>query len=144
MNDDTISLLGECNSGIKMAVASIDEVLPATESPKLRQQLVHCKQAHEDLGSQTHELLEHFGSDGKEPSPVARGMSWLKTNAKLTVHPGDSTVAELMIDGCHMGVKSLSRYQNQYPTADESAMEIASSLISLEEQLGSELRTYLS
>ena len=35
------------------------------------------------------------------------------------------TVADLMTDGCNMGVKSLSRYLNQYKAADEQSKNIA-------------------
>jgi hypothetical protein len=42
-----------------------------------------------------------------------------------------------------MGVKSLSRYLNQYPTADAKAKELATRLVSLEEEMSKHLRAYL-
>ena len=48
-----------------------------------------------------------------------------------------------MTDGCNMGVKSLARYLNQYEAADEFSKDIAKRLISLEEQLGADIRRYL-
>ena len=74
---------------------------------------------------------------------MSRGMSWLKTNAKLAVDDSDSMIAELMTDGCDMGVKSLTRYQNQYPAASGHARALAGQLIDAEEQLSNELRRYL-
>lgn len=38
-NKDTLCLLKECDSGTKMAVSSIDEILDKTEEPKLKQLL---------------------------------------------------------------------------------------------------------
>ena len=70
-------------------------------------------------------------------------MAWLKTNWKLTVRPGDATVADLIVDGCNMGVKSLTRYQNQFPAASVHARALAGQLIDAEEQLSNELRRYL-
>ena len=70
-------------------------------------------------------------------------MSKLKTSAKLAADPSDATVADLMSDGCHMGVKSLSRYLNQYKAADESSKDITKRLIALEEELDKEVRAYL-
>ena len=46
-------------------------------------------------------------------------------------------------DGCNMGVKSLTRYQNQYPAASGHARALAGQLIDAEEQLSNELRRYL-
>ena len=74
---------------------------------------------------------------------MARGMSWLKTSTKLAVSPADETVADLITDGCNMGVKSLSRYLNQYEAADETSKDIAKRLIRLEEQLAVDIRKFL-
>ena len=52
-------------------------------------------------------------------------------------------IAELMTDGCNMGVKSLSRYLNQYKAADDRAKAITKKLINLETDLCSDLRVYL-
>jgi len=100
---DTIHLLSECNAGIKMGVSSIDEAMPAVESPHLRQILTSSKQAHQQLGSETHRMLTLRHADGKDPNPIAQGMSWIKTNVMLAVDPADGTVASLITDGCQWG-----------------------------------------
>lgn len=79
----------------------------------------------------------------KEPNVMAQGMSWIKTNMKLAMNTSDETLAELMTDGCNMGVKSLSRYLNQYKAADDRAKAITKKLINLETDLCSDLRVYL-
>ena len=79
----------------------------------------------------------------KEPNVMAQGMSWIKTNIKLAMNTSDETLAELMTDGCNMGVKSLSRYLNQYKAADDRAKAITKKLIKLETDLCSDLRVYL-
>ena len=81
--------------------------------------------------------------DGKEPNPIAKGMSWVKTNVKLIAKESDSTIADLITDGCNMGVKSLHRYLNQYHQADEGARDIASRLIAQEQRLTDQMRPYL-
>ena len=55
----------------------------------------------------------------------------------------DATIAELMTDGCNMGVKSLNRYLNQYKAADEVSKDMAKRLINLEEKLAVDIRQYL-
>ena len=55
----------------------------------------------------------------------------------------DQTIADLMTDGCNMGVKSLNRYLNQYKAADEVSRDIAKRLIDLEEQLAVDIRKFL-
>ena len=52
-------------------------------------------------------------------------MSWIKTNVKLVMDESDETIADLITDGCNMGVKSLNEYLNQYKAADEKTKDIA-------------------
>ncbi len=141
--DDTIKLLRECDSGIKMGVSSIEDVLDYTRSDELRRTLKTCRDRHETLRREMQELLREYQDEGKEPSPVAKGMSWIKTNMKLVLENSDQTIAELMTDGCNMGVKSLNRYLNQYEYAEEKARDLAKRLIALEEGLAVDIRQYL-
>jgi hypothetical protein len=59
-------------------------------------------------------------------------MSKMKTNMKMGMDHCDETIADLMVDGCDMGIKSLQRYLNKYPAADKSAIDICNRLISIE------------
>ena len=103
IEEDTVKLLRECNAGIKMGVSSIDEVLPKVKSSSLRSSLEKCRSAHGKLGDETHALLAQYGDAGKEPSPMAKGMSWMKANVKLALEESDETVADLITEGCNMG-----------------------------------------
>ena len=67
----------------------------------------------------------------------------MKTNAKLMMEESDATVACLMTDGCNMGIKSLSKYLNQYKAADEASKNLTKELIRLEDQLVKDIRIYL-
>ena len=140
---DTIRLLRECDAGIKMGISSIDDVLDHVKSGDFRQKLKHCKDAHGQLQSEIQTLLDKYQDDGKEPNPIAKGMSWMKTNMKLGMEESDATIADLMTDGCNMGVKSLSKYLNQYRAADETSKDIAKRLVTLEESLAVDIRRYL-
>ncbi|MBE6697218.1 MAG: DUF2383 domain-containing protein [Ruminococcaceae bacterium] len=143
IEQDTIKLLRECDAGVKMGVQSIEEVLDTVKSEQLRGLLDRCKEEHDKLNAELQEQLDRFGDEGKDPSPMAQGMSWIKTNVKLTMHQSDHTVADLMTDGCNMGVKSLSKYLNQYKAADERSKDICKKLIKLEEQLAIDVRDFL-
>jgi hypothetical protein len=143
IEQDTIKLLRECDAGIKMGVASIDDVLPHVQSRELKNILTECKRRHEGLKSELQQRLDRFGDEGKNPNPIAKGMSWMKTNLKMNLEESDATIADLMTDGCDMGVKSLSRYLNQYKAADEYSKDIAKKLIHLEAQLAQDIRGYL-
>lgn len=140
---DTIELLHECDAGIKMGVASIDDVRDYVKSTELKDALTECKSKHEKLKDELQQALERFGAGGKDPNPMAQGMSKIKTNFKLGLDASDATIADLMTDGCNMGIKSLSKYLNQYKAADEKAKDLTKKLISQEQQLLEQMRPYL-
>ena len=56
---------------------------------------------------------------------LAKGMSWMKTNAKVMMDDSDATIADLIVDGCNMGIKTLCRHENQYAAADDAAMKLS-------------------
>ena len=140
---DTIKLLRECDSGVKMGVASIDEVLDKVNNGQFRALLKDCRAEHEKLRLEIQAQLDRFRDEGKNPNPIVKGMSWIKTNMKLGMEDSDATVADLMTDGCNMGVKSLNRYLNEYKAADEISKDIAKRLINLEEKLCVDIRQFL-
>ena len=140
---DTIKLLKECDAGSKMAVTSIDEVLEKVEKSELKQLLQESKNHHEDLGNKIHAALNSHSAEEKEPNPMAKSMSWMKTTMKMGMDHSDKTIADLITDGCNMGIKSLHRYLNQYQTADNKSKDMCNQLVSIEEHLGRELRKYL-
>ena len=143
IEQDTVRLLRECDAGVKMGVASIDQVIDYVKSDTMRHDLASCKAEHTKLGNEIHSLLNKYQDDGKEPNPMAKGMSWLKTNMKLKMERKDSTIADLMTDGCNMGVKSLNKYLNEYKAASEVSKDITKRLINLEERLAIDMRDYL-
>ena len=143
VEQDTIRLLRECDAGVKMGVSSINDVLPYVHAKPFRERLSSCRDEHERLQAEIQTRLDRCHDDGKEPNPVARGMSWMKTEMKLAMKESDSTIADLMTDGCNMGVKSLNKYLNEYKAAEEYSKDITKKLINMEEQLAVDIRQFL-
>ena len=126
-----------------MGTTSIGDVINSVEDKEFRQLLSVCKAEHESLETELETLLDKYQDDGKDPNAMAKGMAWAKTNMMLAVKNKDETIADLMTDGCNMGVKSLNRYLNKYQAADEVSKDITKRLINLEEQLVVDIRKYL-
>ncbi len=143
IESDTIKLLRECDAGVRMGTSSISDVQPHVRSEKLKKLLDTCKDEHDKLNTEIRQLLSKYEDEGKAPNPVAKSMSWMKTTVKLGVDDTDATVADLMTDGCNMGVKSLNRYLNEYEAADEVSKDICKRLINLEEKLAIDIRGFL-
>ena len=143
IEQDTIKLLRECDAGVKMGTSSIEDVLGSVKSDQLEKLLTNCKDEHKKLDREIQKLLHKYNDDGKEPAAIAKGMSWMKTNMKLAMEKSDATIADLMTDGCNMGVKTLNKYLNKYKGADEVSKDITKRLINLEERLTVDIRSFL-
>ncbi len=143
IEQDTVKLLRECDAGIKMGVKSINDVMERVESKELMHLLNACKDEHDKLDKELQELLGKYEDEGKDPNFIAEKMAKIKTEMKLSMNETDNTVADLITDGCNMGVKSLNKYLNQYAAADEKSKDITKKLINLEAQLTVDLRKFL-
>ena len=143
IEQDTVKLLRECDAGIEMGIDSINDVLNYVSSSEFRHVLSENKDEHAVLKSEIEAALHRFHDDGKDPSLIAQGMSKIKTNVTMIMAESDQRAADLITDGCNMGVKSLSKYLNQYKVADETAKDITRRLIYLEESLAKAIRPFL-
>ena len=143
IENDTVRLLRECDAGADMGISAISDVMNRVGSSALKMALNRCKNEHEKLKTEISIMLDCCHDEGKDPSPVAKGMSWRKTNIKMAADESDETAADLLTDGCDMGTKSLWKYLNRYKAASERSRDIAKRLIQLEEDLRTDLRQYL-
>lgn len=143
VESDTVKLLRECDAGVKMGISSIEDVLDYVKSPQLSRLLSESKEEHGKIEGELTEILESYGDEGKRPNPIAKGMSYMKTNMKLTFKESDETISDLMTDGCNMGVKSLNKYLNKYKAADEKSKDICKRIIRVEDELCKNMRAYL-
>lgn len=140
---DTVKLLRECDAGIKMGISSIDDVVDEVRNQDFRELLNESRAQHQKLANEIVGLLVEHGDKGKDPNPMAKSMSWIKTNVKMMADHSDETVADLMVDGCNMGVKSLAKYLNEYQSADEKSKDITKRLVEIEDRLSTDIRPYL-
>lgn len=142
-NEDTIKLLKECDAGAKMGIEGIKEVLDKVENENLKSILEKYLQDHKKLEDKIKGELDKFHDEEKEPNPIAKVMSWMKTNVKLIKGEHDKVIADLMTEGCNMGIKSICRYINQYPNALENIKKLCYDLVELEENFAKDMREYL-
>ena len=62
---------------------------------------------------------------------------------RLAVNNSDNTIADLKIEGANMGIKSLSKYLNEYEYSNDLSKNVVKDLIKVEENLVLNLREFL-
>ena len=140
---DTIELLRESDAGIQMGISAIDEVKDHVKNAEFGKMLDDFQREYAELQNEMQGVLHEYHDEGKDPSPIAKGMVWLKTNVMMAVKETDEEIADLLTDGCNMGIKSLNKYLNEYGGADGRAEDFARRLIELQDRQLKELRRYL-
>ena len=140
---DTIELLRECDAGIQMGISAIDEVKDHVINHEFRIQLDGYQREYAELQNEIQGLLHTYHDEGKDPNPIAKGMAWMKTNMTVAFNEEDSAIADIITDGCNMGIKSLNKYINQYKAADGRAKDFTKRLINLQERQLEGMRRYL-
>lgn len=143
MNNDTINLLKECNAGCKSATNSMEQVMGYVKNEKLKALIDKYNDSHIKLGDECHNMLNELGEQEKDPQKIPAMMAKVGTDMKLMMENTTHKVADLLIDGCNMGIKSLCGYINQYSTADEASTKLARRLVKIEQDFMNDLLEYL-
>lgn len=143
MNMDSLELLKECSSGCKMGMNSIEQVSEYVEDIKLLKVLEKYRDKHNVLLREASELLKQAGKEPEKPGKMASMMSWITTEMKLMMEDDRSQVAKLMMDGCNMGIQSITEKMHEYKNAEKDAVKIAESLVELEEEFHKEMKKFL-
>lgn len=143
MSENTIKLLKECDAGCKMAMDSIAQVEKYAEKEALKKLLDQYQKKHEKLKEEITEQLQKFQKEEQEPDKLASAFAWITTEMKLLMKDNSHQIAKIMMDGCNMGIQSVSEYLNQYPQASQEAKSLAKKLVETEEMFMKELKKFL-
>ena len=143
MNEDTIYLLRECNAGCKSGTNSMEQVKPYISNQELRSIIDEYNDKHIKLGDECHQMLNRYNVEEKDPKVTAKTFSWVSTAMKLKMNNDNHQIADIMIDGCNMGIKSVSEYINKYEAASDESMNLAKNLVKIEQEFMNDLLVYL-
>lgn len=140
---DTTELLKQCDQGVRMGIDAISDMLPKVDDEKLKDLLRKFSDRHNYIKIELDEMLESHGLKSETPNIMAKSMAEMKTDFKMMIKKDDKTAADLMTDGCDMGMKTLTKYLNEYEGAEEKAKDMARRIIKIEEDFEKALREYL-
>lgn len=143
MEEDTRKLLQECNKGCKMAIDSMEQVKGHISDGSLEKLFDEYEEKHRKIEDESSALLDRAGQEEKEPGAAASTFAWMSTGMKLAMNDDNRQIAKLMMDGCNMGIQSISENINKYPEASKESIHIAKDLVKMEEAFMGELKDFL-
>ena len=140
---ETSHLMRKVSSGCKYATESISVALDYAKGRHMRELLTRYNKRHEALKGEVIEALNKRGEGESSHPTMAATMTKLHMNISLSISAKDSRLAELMINGCHMGIKTLYKDKHRCRGASSEAQALADELIGIEEEMMGELYSYL-
>ena len=143
MDKQTVTLLKECNAGCKMAINSMERLSDFLMNGELEQTLTTYKEQHKKLEGESDKLLTELGESGQQPDKIAAAFSWITTEVKLMVKDDSTQIAKLLMNGCNMGIQSISECMNKCPDASHGSISLAKKLVKCEEKLMEDMKKYL-
>ena len=143
MNSDSVMLLKECDAGSKMAVESIGQFRVYAENTTLKNCLDKYIKEHEVFGSKCRKMLVENNECPQDPSKMASAFAKISTDVRMMLDKDSSKIANLLIDGCNMGIKTTTENMHKYSNATPETMNIAKEMIQLEQEMSKELLGFL-
>lgn len=143
MNEDSIQLLKEIDSGCLMAINSLHQMEEYDMPKEQHDMLTKYIDKHDELQKEASTLLHHNDETDKQPGMMASAMSWLTTEIKLMLHDDSTQIAKIMMNGCNMGIQSIAEHVTLYKEASEEAVKLAKKLIKVEEDMFKEAEAFL-
>jgi len=143
MNEDTVTILQEINSGCKTATNSIEQVMPSIVDDDLKELISFYKEKHVRIGESAAVLLNKAEKSEKDPNWMARAMTWIGTEMRLMMGEENSQIAKVMMDGCNMGVQKLVEAKNDCTDASPESLRLLDELIETEEEFAEKIKPFL-
>ena len=143
MNEDTIHLLKEVDSGCLMAMDSLRQMKEYEMDTKEKEMLTNYIEKHDELQKEASALLHANNEPDKTPGVMASTMSWLTTEIKMMMHNEGSQIAKIVMNGCNMGIQSIGENLTKCKTASEEAKKLTRKLINVEKDLFSDAIAFL-
>lgn len=139
----TRDVLGEISVGCQMAMDSMDQIAGHVDDASLLKLIQRYRRRHEELEADAADLLRKAGERPPEPGMSKSAFAKVMAGVKLNWDESRHEAAKLLMDGCNMGIQSISEYMNRNPEASQTSKELAHQLVVLEEEMVQDLKEFL-
>ena len=138
----TKDLYQEIYKGCKMGADSLVNLLPKVTDEGLRSEITAQLERYETFASAARENLFDLDVSPKEENPIAKISAKMGVMMNTMLDATSSHIAQMIIEGCSMGITELLKVVHAYGTKDE-AEQLARDVISFEESCSENMKKYL-
>ena len=83
MEEHSVNLLRECDSGCKMAAESLEQIRDMVSDQELWKDITESYEKHQELDAKIKKTLSAMEEEGKEPGKMASAWSWMSTEMRM-------------------------------------------------------------
>ncbi|MEG2699479.1 MAG: hypothetical protein RR951_11180, partial [Ruthenibacterium sp.] len=109
MDDKTVALLNEVSKNTEMGKNTVRQLLTMTDDASMRHHLQKQLRTYEDLSRRAHAMLAVEGALPKEQSSVTKIGAQLGIKVQTLRDSSPQKLAEMLIEGSHMGVTEITK-----------------------------------
>ncbi len=142
MNSDTVKLLKNCNVECKYASGEMEQILPFVKNSCLKNFIEISNLKHIEIGESCALLLKENGKTEREPAVLSIMATRIKNDIKLSLSSSPKTIAAIMVKNCEGETKSVCKALQSCPKADKESVEIAKSIIKVQQEVLKEMIEY--
>ena len=137
-------LLAEVYRNTHYALASIADILPATQEGELKEELKRMHEDYERICGKAALCAKQRGIELKEPNPLKRAMMWGSIKFNTMKDDSRAHIAEMMTQGTVTGITALTRsIGDAGETCDPDIRKLADDLLKMEQAHEKRMKMYL-
>lgn len=143
MDTATYEVLKECSSGCKMALNSMEQLAMYVKDQELQDLFCKYKESYKQIEKEAERLSEGELEKESVSEKAAETFAWFSAEMKLLINNDSAKIAEMMIDGANMGIKSITEKLNRYAEAERESISLAKKFERVCEKVIKDMKKYL-
>lgn len=141
---ETSKLLNEVHNGLKMGISATELLIKKTKDPIFKEVLIQQLNQYKKIDKTSLHKLYLYDVKPKNPSIVSKSMLWMGVNMATLFHRKNQDIADLLVEGNEMGIRSIRKILVEHQTSDDEDKKIAYQVITMQQNNILELNKYLN
>jgi hypothetical protein len=144
MMDSNSELLTYIHQNSEMGKDTLRQLMPITSDPGFSLLLRSQFSEYNAVNSLSERKLKERNKAAKDIGPLTKAASYISINLNTLTSKKPSHISEMLIQGSTMGVIDITRKINEYQmTADKDVIDLAGTLLNIEQKNIEECKKYL-
>ena len=127
----------------QMGQTGVRSVIPYATQEAFKQALRSQRDEYDEIERQAYNVAESRGWELNDLEPIAKAMSKLCARGSLAIHPTDSKIAAMMINGNTKGLIKGLKNINHYKQDDPTIKSLSKRLLECEEANIKQMQGYV-